>query len=62
MKSAPCYQCEDRVPKCHCTCEKYKEYSAERKRINEAKAKYSEDRNILFDCKRKLRNNSYGRK
>lgn len=59
--SAPCYQCEDRHPKCHCTCPKYQEYSAERQRINAAKIKYNEDMGIVFECKRKLRNNKHGR-
>ena len=25
-KYAPCYKCEDRVPMCHSSCERYKEY------------------------------------
>ena len=36
---APCYGCQERTPKCHGKCEKYKEYQKESKKATEIERK-----------------------
>lgn len=39
MLKAPCKNCNDRYLACHDNCEKYKEFNAERKRVQELASK-----------------------
>ena len=39
MLKAPCKNCNDRYLACHDHCEKYKEFDAERKRVQELASK-----------------------
>lgn len=39
MLKAPCKECTDRYLACHDHCEKYREYDAERKKIQELASK-----------------------
>ena len=39
MLKAPCKNCNDRYLACHDHCEKYKEFDAERKRVQELDSK-----------------------
>ena len=39
MTPAPCYECPDRKPRCHGSCDKYQEYRKERQELYIRRAK-----------------------
>lgn len=58
---APCLGCTERTvtPNCHGTCERYKEFTAERERVREAKAREHEAIHALVTGARKIRQNAF---
>lgn len=49
----PCFKCEERNEKCHASCEKYKAWTDDRKKLLDAKAKDKAERDEIWDYRKK---------
>lgn len=41
---APCKDCPDRIPGCHDSCDRYKEWKSQLEKLNEARREYDRSR------------------
>ena len=53
--NAPCLNCNERVPGCHGSCERYQQFAAQRQSEREARSKYLKETDALVDIYRQGR-------